>query len=328
MTMTFDLPPPRKPTRRLKRLATSAMTVAIILEQTLPTLAQIDNQATVNGTYNSTNYSATSTLVQVPVATQAPALTVAKAVFAGPTTAATTPGIVDVGDTITYEYTVTNTGNTTLTSVLPVEQGVKFGSTANNSGTGALGAFTAVLPATLPVTLTPGQNAKFRAVYTLSQLDVDRAAGTTNAVTNSAVATGNLPNAGGPFTSTVPGTAQTTIPAGPLLAISKTAALSDTNSNTQADTGETILYTYTVTNTGNVPITGVTITDTHEGTALAAGTVANETLISDGPLAAAPYSTPSVNGTANDGTWNTLQPGAVIRFTYTHTVTQTEVDNG
>jgi uncharacterized repeat protein (TIGR01451 family) len=90
--------------------------------------------------------------------------------------------------------------------------------------------------------------------------------------------------------------------------------------------GETISYTYDALNCGNVAISNVSITDTHEGVALPAGTVANETLVTEGALGT-PAST-DATAPLNNGIWTTLQPGATIRFTYTHTVTQAEIDGG
>ena len=124
-----------------------------------------------------------------------------------------------------------------------------------------------------------------------------------------------------------PGDLRDTTSPGPKLCVTKTGTLNDVvaggNTALVADLNETISYVYNVTNCGNVAITNVRINDTHEGALLAPGVVANETLITEGPLG-----TPASADTVNNGTWNTLQPGALIRFTYTHTVTQTEINGG
>ena len=293
-----------------------------------PSLATIDNSAVATGTYNAAAVnSPASNLVQIPVAVANPKLSVAKSVSVPATViSGTNNTITDAGDKITYQYIVTNNGNVTINNVTPVDAGPKFGA-SQVAGTNAMGAFS---PA--PVTLLPGQSQTFTAQYTLSTLDVDRAAGivvAANAVNNSATATGNP--ASGILGVVPPGTATTTIAAGPLLSISKTGVLVDnalpaTNTPLKADVGEIINYTYTVTNSGNVAISNVSITDTHEGSPLSAGTVKNEVLTTEGPLGT-PASTDST-APLNNGVWSLLQPGATITFTYAHTVTQAEVDGG
>jgi hypothetical protein len=82
-----------------------------------------------------------------------------------------------------------------------------------------------------------------------------------------------------------------------------------------------------VTNTGNVALSNVYISDLHEGATLGADKVKGEALTSEGPLQAI-SGAESTDDTADDGIWTTLQPGATITFTYVHTVTQSEVDDG
>ena len=125
---------------------------------------------------------------------------------------------------------------------------------------------------------------------------------------------------------TSPGDSATTlIAAGPLLTVSKVGVLDDTNGVValQAELNETITYTYTVVNTGNVAITGIVINDTHELVLVPLASF-TEGGLSDGPLA--PGTVSSDGGV--DGSWDVLQPGATITFTYVHTVTQAEVDGG
>jgi hypothetical protein len=91
---------------------------------------------------------------------------------------------------------------------------------------------------------------------------------------------------------------------------------------------QTVTYTYTVANTGNVAITNVRVTDMHGTPAVqipwGAGGITGDTLSIPGPLGAAA----SPDTTANDGTWSTLAPGATVTFTYTHTVTVAEMNQG
>ena len=294
-----------------------------------PTFATIDNTATASGTYNAgTITSPPSNTVAVPVSPAAPNLSVAKSVF---TVAGTALGsnnaITDGGDQIVYRYIITNNGNVTINGVVPLDAGPSFGS-PQTLGTGSMSAFSIVLGT---ANLLPGQSVTYQATYTLSQVDIDRAAGIVvpaNAVNNSATATGTP--VVGTLPAIPPGTASTTITAYPLLSISKAGVLTDNplppvNTAGNADVGEQITYTYTVTNTGNVAITNVSINDVHEGTPIGAGLIIGETLTSDGPLAPGVTST---DAAANNGTWSVLQPGATITFTYVHTVTQAEVNGG
>lgn len=310
-----------RPPRAARRLLAIVASVSLAAAQIGPALATIDNTATASGTYNASPVTtATPSSVSVPVQPALPSLSVAKTAAAPVDVNA--DGVIASGDTITYTYVVTNTGNVTITAAKPVDTGPKFNTV---SGTGTLGAFS---PAS--ATLAPGASQTFTAVYTLSNADAFRAAGinpaTGNAVENTATATGTP--ASGTLAAVTPSSVEIAIPANPKLQIVKTwafqAAGGDADGDGKADVGDKVVYTYTVSNTGNVATTAVKISDTHEGTLLAAGVVANESLVSDGPLA--PGTTSS--DASNNGTWDTLQPGAVVKFTYTHTVTQAEVDAG
>lgn len=293
---------------------------------TQPSFATIDNTAVATGTYNAaTVNSPASNLVQVPVTAANPSLSVSKSVLTAATIASgANATITDSGDKITYQYIVTNNGNVTMSAVVPIDPKPKFGP-SQVVGTGTFAGF---VPAS--AVLAPGASQTYTNIYTLSTLDVDRAAGVVvpaNAVNNSATATGT--STSGTLGVVPPGTATTTIAGGPVLSIVKTRSLADTvapgHTANNADVGEVITYTYTVQNTGNVAITNVSINDTHEGAAIGAGLIIGETLVTDGPLAPGIASTDSA---ANNGTWSLLQAGATITFTYAHTVTQAEFDNG
>lgn len=91
----------------------------------------------------------------------------------------------NVGETITYEFTVTNTGPVKLKDVSPVDTGPEFNGV---KGTGSLSQFS---PA--PVELAPQETQKFTATYTLTQADIDAGAGRPDAVTNNAYATSIAP---------------------------------------------------------------------------------------------------------------------------------------
>ena len=90
------------------------------------------------------------------------------------------------GDTITYSYEVTNTGNINIDDVVPVDAGPTFGGQpASNS------APLVFSPAS--ATLIPDQTQIFTATYVLEQADVDNMALDPNpltAIDNTATATG------------------------------------------------------------------------------------------------------------------------------------------
>ena len=248
-------------------------------------------------------------------------LTVTKTAAAPTIAAGTSATITDAGDTITFTYVLKNVGSVVLTTAFPSDAGPKFNGIA---GTNSLGAFS---PAGA-VTLAVGASQTFTANYVLSLTDVKNAVGITNGVANTASATAKSPaNA----TITAPNSsATTTVNASPILKIVKSFVLTDTGGLTpaKADLNETVTYTYTVSNIGNVPISTISVSDLH-GTPgvvvpLGAGGITMDTLTVPGPYGAAA----SPDATPNDGIWSTLAPGATVTFTYVHTVTQVEIDKG
>lgn len=100
----------------------------------------------------------------------------------------------------------------------------------------------------------------------------------------------------------------------PSLAITKTA-----DSDTEVIFGQTITYTYTVENTGNVIISNITLADIHGGSG-PAPTPSFEILDTDNPPLG------DSNDAAVNGTWDALGPDDVISFTSTYVVTQSDVD--
>jgi uncharacterized repeat protein (TIGR01451 family) len=304
--------------RHAYRVTASTAALLLAAASISPAYATIDNTATASGTYNGNTTTSAGDTETVPVVPGTPSLTVDKAAAVPTTNLGSNNSITDTGDTITFTYTVTNTGNVTLTSATPVDTGPTFGGAP---GTGGSLSFT--LTSAGGTTLDPGEAATFEAVYTLTQLDVLRAAGTTDAVSNTATASGTF---NGNTTTSAGDTANTTITAGPALSVVKSSVINESGTaDGFAAVGETITYTYTITNTGNVAMTGVTVNDVHEGQALASTSFTGEALVSDGPLASELVPITSTDA-ANNGIWDTLQPGAVITITYVHTVTQAEVD--
>jgi uncharacterized repeat protein (TIGR01451 family) len=141
------------------------------------------------------------------------------------------------GSTITYSFTVRNTGNVTLTNVTltdPLPGIVISGGPIASLAPGASDATT------------------FTGSYTVTQADRDR-----GHVDNTATACGNPPT-GPPVCD--PDDARVTIPQTPSIAVTKSA-----NPLTYV-VGTVITYSFTVTNNGNVTLSNVTLVDDKLGT--------------------------------------------------------------
>ncbi|HZC70208.1 MAG TPA: hypothetical protein VE442_05920 [Jatrophihabitans sp.] len=148
--------------------------------------------------------------------------------------------VTAAGATVTYTYVATNTGNVTLSDV-HIDEGAF-------SGTGTLSALDCP---TGPITLAPDDDLTCTATYTLTQADVDA-----GSVTNTGTAAGSPPS-GDPITSD-PATATIDVPAAPALTVIKSADPSDAAHFT---VGQVITYTFVVTNTGNVTLSGISVDD-------------------------------------------------------------------
>ena len=168
------------------------------------------------------------------------------------------------GQTITYTFTATNTGNTTLSNVKIAEDAF--------SGSGSMSGLTCT-PAK-PTTLAPGATLVCTATYVVKQADVD--AGT---ITNDADVVGTPPK--GPNVTdtdevTVPGTST------PAIKLVKTA------DKTTLVAGQTITYTFTATNTGNTSLSNVKIS---EGAFSGSGSMSGLTCTPTQPATLAPNDT-------------------------------------
>ncbi|MFS4493402.1 gliding motility-associated C-terminal domain-containing protein [Maribacter sp. 2308TA10-17] len=197
----------------------------------------------------------------------------------------------DVGDTINYTFVVTNTGTVDLTDVIVTDL------------------LATVTPATT-IDLAAGavDSATYTASYVIKQEDIDN-----GSFANTAVATGKDPGGtditddsddptnatdddpdgdGNPDDPTVQDFTQE-----PSISLLKTGVLEDADADGFPNAGEKIRYSFTVENTGNVTLTGVTIND---------------------PLVA-------VSGGPLD-----LEPGVVNTTTFfsLYTLTQADIDNG
>jgi gliding motility-associated-like protein/uncharacterized repeat protein (TIGR01451 family) len=132
------------------------------------------------------------------------------------------------GNTITYTFNITNTGNVTLHGISLIDPKITSGYT----------------PA-LPLTIAAGTNMSVTATYLVSLAEKD--AGVVN---NTATVTGLSPRG---TSKNATDSEVVTVPELPSIALDKTGVLS-------AD-GNTITYTFNITNTGNVTLHGISLVD-------------------------------------------------------------------
>ncbi len=167
-------------------------------------------------------------------------------------------------------------------------------------------------------TLAPGDTITFTASYTVTQADLNsNGVNGDGSLLNTPTATASSPGNTGNVTGT------TALPftidlqnVNPSLLVAK-----DAGTAADVTAGQTVTYTYTVTNNGNVPITNVSLADN-----VTAGSGIDPTPV----LAVSPLTD---NGTGGDSTdngtdavWDVLAPGDVVTFTGTYVVTQQDVD--
>jgi hypothetical protein len=89
--------------------------------------------------------------------------------------------------------------------------------------------------------------------------------------------------------------------------------------------GDLVTYTYTVRNSGNVPLANVNVNDLHQGTGTLP-TVGGEVLQSDVAPTGDTTDPAIANPALADGVWATLGVGDTIRFSSTYLVTQQDID--
>ncbi|MGB8816963.1 MAG: hypothetical protein WCC66_03485, partial [Rhizobiaceae bacterium] len=228
------------------------------------TQADIDNGAALS---NTATFDTDQT---VPIASNAATTSIVQGRSMSVAKTAVTVNFLNIGDLVSYEYLVTNTGNVTLTDPVTVSDN-------------------RVTPVNCPALplggLAPGATLTCTADYHLVLEDLD-----IGSVTNLASATS------GPTTS--PQTSET-VPSGatPALTIGKSSATADFN-----NVGDTIAYSFLVTNSGNATLTRtINVTDNKIG-AIACFT----------PTGADP----------------TFMPSETVTCTANYTVTQADLDAG
>jgi uncharacterized repeat protein (TIGR01451 family) len=165
------------------------------------------------------------------VTTDAPGISIVKTASVATLSAA--------GQTVAYDFRITNTGNVPLVDVTVIE-GVF-------SGTGSLSDITCPQAA---ASLAPSAAVTCTATYTVTQADID-----SGALTNTATATGTPPAGKAPISA--PDDAIVDFFAAASVTVLKTATPS-----VIVSAGENVSYSFVVMNTGNVTLSDAVITET------------------------------------------------------------------
>ncbi|WP_460572916.1 beta strand repeat-containing protein [Humibacter soli] len=231
----------------------------------------IADQATAAATPPTGPALSNSTGVVTVTATQNAALTLSKS--------ATPDTVKAVGDNVDYTFAVTNSGNVTLTGLGIDEKSF--------SGSGSLSTITCP-----PDALAPGASVDCTASYPVTQADLNA-----GSIVNTAAATAQSPS--GSMATSPDSTATVTVDQTAGLSLVKSASPSAADAYTA---GQVISYSYVVTNTGNVPVTGIQV---------------NEVTF-----------TGSDALSAIDCPATSLDPAAQLTCTASYTLTQADVDSG
>ncbi|HEX5694156.1 MAG TPA: hypothetical protein VFY00_06015, partial [Arenimonas sp.] len=156
------------------------------------------------------------------------------------------PGVANIGDQIAYTITVQNTGT-----------GPASGIVVSDPLVAALSCQVGGSAVALPATLAASQSLVCTGTYTLDQDDID--AGSVN---NTATVTADQVCRAG-LDPVCSATENTLVPQVQALALAKDAAVlaNDVNGDGFINAGDTLEYTVTATNTGNVALTDVVVSD-------------------------------------------------------------------
>jgi uncharacterized repeat protein (TIGR01451 family) len=230
---------PTCPAATLAPGASEVCTATYTVTQTDLNNGSVSDSATASGTAPSGSTSTSGSSSATVEAAQAPSLSVVKS--------STTKGYSAVGNTITYDFLVTNTGNVTLSSISVTDKESAPATQANLSG-----------PTCESSTLLPGASETCSATYTVTQADLDW-----GSVNDTATASG-----GANGTTVTSGSSSATVQAAQAASLS--VVKSSTTKNYSA-VGNTISYAFLVTNTGNVTLSSISVQDSEAAPASASG---------------------------------------------------------
>lgn len=184
----------------------------------------------------------------------------------------------EAGDVISYQVVVTNTGNQSLTGI-----------SLNDSLVASVGSPTE--SATADGYLEIGETWTWTYSYTVTQADLDGNGGGDGDIDNTATVSSNE-------LSDESDSVDVPVIQNPAITLTKSGSFDDNNGDGEANPGETISYTFTVENTGNLTLSNIAISDP-------------DLTVIGGPLASmAPGDSDSTS------------------FTGTYTITQADIDAG
>jgi uncharacterized repeat protein (TIGR01451 family) len=200
------------------------------------------------------------------------------------------------GAVISYTVAVSNTGNVTITSITVTDPlGTAVCAVSGNATISSLAA---------------GSSQNCTVSYAATQADFNSNGGGDGKIDNTAAAAGSY----GAASVNGSASAAVTLNLDPKITVLKTPSTTG-----PVAVGTVITYTYKVTNTGNVTMLNVKVTDAHGGygTAPIPG---GEVMMTD----TAPIGD-STDAAVNKS-WDSLAPGDVIKFTATYSVVQQDID--
>ncbi|MDX2026969.1 hypothetical protein [Microcella sp.] len=224
--------------------AGASVTVSFsVIVNSITALPSIDNTATVSFTdsLSSTVKNSTSNTTSTTITPDAPALSI---VTTGSVAPVENQSAANVGDEITWSYVVTNTGDVAVTGV-----------TVNDPEGGTI--------TCVPTTLAVGESASCTGTATRTVALADLGVGS---VSNGATASATPPFGAAAVGSPESIATITTVAVAPAVSIITIGTVTPVDNQSAAALGNTVTWSYVVTNTGNVPLTELTVNDPEGGT--------------------------------------------------------------
>ena len=316
----------RTETTKARRIYAGSLAMLMAGVQIMPAFAAITNTVTANGTGPGGAPVSGTGNASVGVQVAAPGISLIKtASLADGASGVANKG--DPGEVITYTYQVKNTGNVTLKNVSLVD--LQSGASATGLVFAAPAVTTDVAPANDSTNantnhqkwdvLAPGDVVTFKSTYTIVQADINgnggiAPGGTTSdgSLHNTATITANYINTNASTTTPVTDTKSAAVP---LDIVSGLQVVKTASPSSNVKVGDTVTYTFTVTNNGGTDVTNINLVDTFHG-AGTPPTPAFQSFTTD----------PGSLSTHSGNTITLLKAGSVAIYTATYVVTQADVD--